>query len=51
MPDREADIIAGRQDEHRANMERTLDGIKAKAEAIAAQTPRSDSGFPMKKRS
>jgi len=49
MPEREADIIAGRQDEHRANMERTLEGIKAKAEAVAAQTPRGDSGFPVKR--
>lgn len=44
MPDREADIIARRQSEHRANMERTLAGIKALAEEAAGR--RRDSGFP-----
>jgi nitroreductase/uncharacterized protein YndB with AHSA1/START domain len=33
MPDKEARILARRQDEHRANMTATLEGIKALAEA------------------
>jgi len=45
MPDREADIIARSQSEHRANMERTVAGIQRLAEEAAAAT-RRDSGFP-----
>jgi hypothetical protein len=33
MPDKEERIIARRLDEHRANMQRTLEGIKALAES------------------
>ncbi len=46
MPDREADIVAGRQAEHKANMQRTVAGIKELAEQEAAARGRSDSGFP-----
>jgi hypothetical protein len=35
MPDKEERIIARRLDEHRANMQRTLEGIKALAEGRA----------------
>lgn len=48
MPDREADIIARRQAEHRSNMARTVEGIKALAERAAtddADKP-PPSGFP-----
>lgn len=44
MPDKEARIIAGRQEEHRANMQRVIEGVKAKAEAAAQREPKSD--FP-----
>lgn len=44
MPDKEPRILAGRQDEHRANMQRVIEGVKAKAEAAVASEPRSD--FP-----
>ena len=36
MPDKESKIIANRLREHRANMERTLNGIKTLAEQPAA---------------
>lgn len=36
MPDREEDIIAKRMGEHRANMQRTVDGYKQLAEARQA---------------
>ena len=46
-PASEPSIIAFRQDDHRVNMERTVGGIKAKAEAIAATAgPKGESGFP-----
>ncbi|MCP3992115.1 MAG: hypothetical protein GY724_23795 [Actinomycetia bacterium] len=38
MPDREADIVANRQDEHRANMIRVVVGIRDLAESRAAET-------------
>ncbi|MCP3853656.1 MAG: SRPBCC family protein [Actinomycetia bacterium] len=43
MPDKEPAILARRQNEHRANMERTIDGIREQAEAGSRPT---DSGFP-----
>lgn len=44
MPDKEQRILAGRQDEHRANMQRVIEGVKARAEAEATAGPKSD--FP-----
>lgn len=38
MPDKEERIVARRLDEHRANMQATLDGVKALAEAPAGST-------------
>ncbi|MEM9560967.1 MAG: nitroreductase family protein [Actinomycetota bacterium] len=38
MPDKEARILFRRVDEHRANMTRVIEGIKAEAEADAART-------------
>ncbi len=43
MPEREAEIIAKRQDDLKANMQATVDGIKALAEADRAE---HKSGFP-----
>ncbi|MEL7156715.1 MAG: nitroreductase family protein [Actinomycetota bacterium] len=44
QPDRQAAIIANRQDEHRANMTRVVDGIRELAEAAAEGA--NPSGFP-----
>ena len=44
-PEVEPGLIDFRQTQHRDNMRLTLDGIKAKAETIAASA-RKDSGFP-----
>src|SRR5688500_18058074 len=41
MPDKEERIVARRLSEHRANMERTLAGIKGLAEAAAPASPGS----------
>lgn len=46
MPDRESRIIAGRLAEHRQNMQRTIEGVREKAESEASASRRSDSGFP-----
>ncbi|MGI9596074.1 MAG: SRPBCC family protein, partial [Acidimicrobiales bacterium] len=46
MPDKEPAIVARRQSEHRANMARTVAGIKELAEAEAAGATKPDSGFP-----
>lgn len=43
-PEREPGIIAARQDMFRTNMQATVEGIKAKAEAATGK--RADSGFP-----
>ncbi|MCP5025389.1 MAG: hypothetical protein GY929_03815 [Actinomycetia bacterium] len=43
MPGKEPAILARRQDEHRTNMQRTIEGVRDRAEA--ASTP-TDSGFP-----
>ncbi len=37
MPDREEDIISKRMGEHNANMQRTVDGYKQLAEAVASE--------------
>lgn len=46
MPDREAKIVARRQDEHRANMTLVVEGLRDQAEALASSTPKTGSGFP-----
>ena len=46
MPDKEPLIVARRQDEHKANMQRVVDGIKALAEADAATANQAKSDFP-----
>ena len=44
MPDKEPRILAGRQEEHRLNMQRVIEGVKARAEAASSEQPKSD--FP-----
>lgn len=46
MPEREPAIVAHRQNEHRANMLRTIEGVKTLAEESAASAPKKESGFP-----
>jgi len=46
MPDKEARIVARRQSEHKANMQRVIAGIKAKSEADAASVKKPPSDFP-----
>jgi len=47
MPDKEPRIILGRLGEHKANMQRVLDGIKSLAESDAATAGRGASNFPV----
>jgi len=46
MPDKEDRIIAGRLREHRANMQRTIDGIRSKSEVEQAASKSAKSDFP-----
>ena len=46
MPDKESRIVAGRQAEHKANMTRVVEGIKAMAETVAAESKKTKSDFP-----
>ena len=46
MPDKEPRILAGRQREHRDNMQRVIEGIKQKAETEAATNRSRASEFP-----
>jgi nitroreductase len=46
MPDKEAAIISHRQREHKANMERTVEGIKTLAETEQSAARAERSGFP-----
>lgn len=46
MPDKEPRILAGRQREHRDNMQRVVEGIKLRAETEAATNRSKASEFP-----
>jgi len=46
MPDKEPRILSRRQNEHQANMQLVVDGIKARSEADAASSSRPKSDFP-----
>ena len=46
MPDKEPRIVAGRQTEHKLNMQRVVEGIKQFAEAEAATAAGAKSTFP-----
>jgi hypothetical protein len=46
MPGKEPRILAGRQREHRDNMQRVVEGIKLRAETEAATNRSKASEFP-----